>query len=79
MKPHLRLPAVLAVAVITTVATVALVTSASCGGDDQPTCDVYYVPDGIGGGENCSGPDPTCATGPNLDQCPIGCVAEPVV
>jgi hypothetical protein len=72
---QLSLPAVLAVAVITSVSTVAVVTS--CGGDDDPsTCDVYCVPDTSD--ENCQAPDLPCATGPNLDQCPPGCSPEPV-
>lgn len=77
MKPRLRIPAMLGVAVLTTATTVGLL--AACGGDDTPTtCDVYCVPEGNGQGSACQGEEPTCATGPDLDQCPAGCIPEPV-
>jgi len=79
MKPTLRIPAVLAVAVLTAAGTAALVTSASCGDDTSPTCEVLCVPAGSGTGAACQGPDYPCATGSNLDQCPAGCVPEPLV
>ena len=77
MKPKLRLPSAIAVAVLGG-ATAAAVVTASCGDDGNETCDVYCVPDGLGGGANCPAPDYPCATGPNLDECPSGCIPEPV-
>ena len=79
MRKKLDLPAVLVVTALSGAATAAMVTSA-CGGDDEPpACDVYCTPEGgPGTGSNCMGPDFPCATGPNLDQCPAGCIPEPV-
>ena len=76
MASPLRIPAVLAFTVVgTTLGTVA----ASCG-DHKPTVDagavcVHCVYQSVDNG-NC--PFPTCATGSNHDQCPPGCIPEPM-
>jgi hypothetical protein len=76
----LKIPAVLAVAVLTGAAAATLVSTSSCTDDDEPdTCFVRCFPDGMGGGANCRAPDYPCATGSNMDQCPSGCVPEPLV
>jgi hypothetical protein len=31
------------------------------------------------GSDNGNCPFPTCATGSNLDECPAGCIPEPIV
>ena len=70
----------LAFVVVTGAATAALVTTSSCDDSDEPTsCFVRCFPDGMGGGSSCRGPDFPCATGPNMDQCPAGCIPEPLV
>jgi hypothetical protein len=76
MAKPLRIPAVLA---FTVLGAAAGATAASCG-DTRPPVDagttcvhcVYQVTDN----GNC--PFPTCATGSNHDQCPAGCIPEPV-
>jgi len=72
-KRPLKIPVALA---FVTVTTVAVGTMASCDDDDQePSCQVYCVYETADNG-NC--PFPTCATGSNLDQCPAGCIPEPL-
>ena len=71
--------------VVGAVATAAVVTT-GCGDEEPPTpdgrtadatpadavmCVAYCFPDGTGTGDEC--PFPTCATGPNFDQCPEHC------
>jgi hypothetical protein len=75
---QLRIPTVLA---FTVLGTAAAVTTASCGGDAKPTidagsCTVVCVYQSTDNG-HC--PFPTCATGSDHDQCPSGCIPEPVV
>jgi hypothetical protein len=64
------LPAVLVVSILG---------AAACGGDDNPECEVACVPETTPAPAACEGPDFPCATGPQLDQCPTGCIPEPVV
>jgi len=74
-----QLPAVLAVTIMAAATSGALLVS-SCGGDDQPPqCEVYCVPETDPPAAACAGPDLPCATGTNHDQCPTGCIPEPVV
>lgn len=73
-----QLPAVLAVTIMAAATTGALLVS-SCGGDDQPECEVLCVPESTPAPAACEGPDYPCATGTNMDQCPTGCIPEPVV
>jgi hypothetical protein len=75
MKAKLHLPAVLSVVVLTAAATAALT---SCDDDNDPPpmadaamCQAYCFPTSGPAEANC--PFPTCATGPNVDQCPTGC------
>jgi len=69
MASPLRLPAALAFTVLGV---------AGCG-DEKPRVDAqcarYCVYETVDNG-NC--PFPTCATGPAVDQCPPGCVPQPV-
>ena len=73
MKTPLRLPAVLAVAVLTAAGTTAML--ASCESEDSSpdamgTCGLYCVYSGSGSGsQNC--PFPTCADAQG--QCPADC------
>ena len=43
--------------------------------DASANCQVFCVYQSVDNG-NC--PFPTCATGSNLDQCPQGCIPEPL-
>jgi hypothetical protein len=82
MKPRddrkLRVPAVLAFAVIGASAAAALV---ACGDDSAKkpdaatSCLTYCV---YQGSDTGACPFPTCATGSNHDMCPAGCLPEPV-
>jgi len=71
-RPKLRIPAVLAFTVSAAI---------GCGDDGKPTvtsdarCERYCVYDRADNG-NC--PFPTCATGSDADQCPSGCIPEPI-
>jgi len=73
---QLRIPIALAFVAVTTAS------AATCGGGESPpfdanaNCQVFCVYEGSDTG-NC--PFPTCATGSNLDQCPAGCIPEPIV
>jgi hypothetical protein len=73
---RLRIPLALAVVTMTGVS------AATCGGGESPpfdanaNCQIFCVYEGSDNG-NC--PFPTCATGENLDQCPAGCIPEPIV
>jgi hypothetical protein len=77
----LRIPAVLASTVLGVVGAAAGAAGAlSCGGGSAPapdamSCPVVCVPQGAGSNE-CT--PPTCATGPNHDGCPMGCIPEPI-
>jgi hypothetical protein len=72
----LRIPAVLA---FTVVGAAAGAIALSCGGStpspDAMTCPVRCIP--TGAGSNACTP-PTCASGPNHDVCPTGCMPEPI-
>jgi hypothetical protein len=75
----LRIPAVLAFTVVGVVGAAAA-GALGCGGGSPPpsdavTCLVRCIPTGVG--SNACTP-PTCATGPNLDVCPMGCAPEPI-
>jgi hypothetical protein len=74
---RLRIPAVLA---FTVLGTAAAVTASSCGDDGKPTADAGSScrPCIYEGSDNGNCPFPTCATGSNHDQCPAGCIPEPV-
>jgi hypothetical protein len=80
MKPRaLRIPAVLAVAVVGVPAAIALV-SASCGGDDAPPkdamdgCAVYCVSGLTDAGVPPDGGCPVCAdVSTGVGVCPEGC------
>jgi hypothetical protein len=73
MTARLRLPTALAFTVVGVAAAIA-----SCGNDKPTTADaacnicVYETVDN----GNC--PYPTCATGPASDQCPVGCIVQPI-
>jgi hypothetical protein len=74
----LRIPAVLAFTVVGGAAVAA--GALSCGGGSAPapdamSCPVRCIP--TGAGSNACTP-PTCATGPNHDVCPPGCMPEPI-
>jgi len=72
-KRPLKIPVALA---FVTVTVVVAGTTVSCDDDDnEPSCQVYCVYETSDNG-NC--PFPTCATGSNLDQCPAGCIPEPL-
>lgn len=74
----LRIPAVLA---FTIVGGAAGALATSCGGSGTPPpdamtlCSVRCIPSGAGSND-CT--PPTCATGPNHDVCPAGCIPEPI-
>jgi hypothetical protein len=76
MRQPLRIPAVLA---FTVLGAGAAASAGSCGGGSTPTVDanscVLCVYQTVDNG-NC--PFPTCATGPNHDVCPAGCIIQPV-
>jgi len=79
MAARLRVPKVLAVATLGTVATIAVATNTSCGGDDAPKdasgCAVFcaYFPDDAGTQEPDGG-CPACASMNNgVYTCPMGC------
>jgi hypothetical protein len=72
MTPRLRLPAVLAVVVLTGAGVGAAI---GCGSDKpkpdaQVTCDLYCIPDQGSGSANC--PFPTCAD--PAGECPADCI-----
>jgi hypothetical protein len=87
MRGQLKLPAVLSVAVMTAVSVGELVGCdgdspapdaaradarvPDASGPDATMCVNYCFPDGTGTGDEC--PFPTCATGPNFDECPDHC------
>jgi hypothetical protein len=75
---RLRIPAVLA---FTVLGTAAAVTASSCGDDGKPTADAGSScrPCIYEGSDNGNCPFLTCATGSDQDQCPTGCIPEPVV
>jgi hypothetical protein len=78
VKRPLRIPLALSVVMMTGVTAA---TTIHCGDDAAPTadastnCTVFCVYEQTDNG-NC--PFPTCATGPQLDQCPSGCIPEPI-
>ena len=78
---RLGIPMAIAVTVLAGGATIAAIPS-GCGGGESPpfdanaNCQVFCVYEGSDNG-NC--PFPTCATGSDLDQCPTGCIPEPIV
>lgn len=74
----LRIPAVLAFTVVGAAAGAAA--ALSCHGTSAPPpdamlCSVQCIPSGTGS-NGCT--PPTCATGPNHDVCPMGCIPEPI-
>jgi hypothetical protein len=74
MKP-LRIPAVLA---FTVLGAAAAGSAGSCDSGPAPVdgrCVRYCIYQTVDNG-NC--PPPTCATGSNYDQCPPGCIPEPM-
>lgn len=77
MAQRLRLPTALAFTVVGVVGAATAAVVASCGEDKPPvdagcTVCVYETIDN----GNC--PFPTCATGPDNDVCPQGCIPQPI-
>jgi hypothetical protein len=73
--PSLRIPAALAFTLLGTAV------AASCGKDAVPppvVVDAACVPCVYQATDNGNCPPPTCATGPENDVCPEGCIPAPV-
>jgi hypothetical protein len=71
--PLLKLPTALAFTVL------GAAVAASCGKDAvPPVVDASCVPCVYEGSDNGNCPPTTCATGPDSDVCPQGCIPAPV-